>query len=97
MYRLYRPVAFSYSFFAISTSNSLLLSLGSSITLFNKSKKIEVEEDASDFMLQELEDSSYEVRDDFGATISLSRKRRAKNRKYDKIRKGEIKKRTENI
>ena len=29
------------------------------ITLFNKSKKIEVEEDTSDFMLQELEDSSY--------------------------------------
>ena len=48
------------------------------INLFNKSKKIEVEEDSSDFMLQELEDVSYEVRDDFGATISLSRKRRAK-------------------
>ena len=48
------------------------------INLFNKSKKIEVEEDSSNFMMQELEDITYEVRDDFGATISLSRKRRTK-------------------
>ena len=47
------------------------------VNLFNKSKKIEVE-DSSHFMMQELEEPSYEVRDDFGATISLSRKRRAK-------------------
>ena len=48
------------------------------INLFNRSKKVEIEEDPSHFMLQDLEDSPYEERDDFGATISLSRKRRRK-------------------
>jgi len=48
------------------------------INLFNKSKKVELKEDSSHFMMQELEDVSYEIRDDFGATISLSRKRRVK-------------------
>ena len=48
------------------------------ISLFNKSKKVVKEDNVDHFMMQELEDISYEVRDDFGATISLSRKRRVK-------------------
>ena len=41
----------------------------------NERAKIEIKEH---FMMAELEDLDYEIRDDFGATVSLSRKRRVK-------------------
>ena len=48
------------------------------ISLFHRSKKAQVEENEEHFMKMQLEEPSYEVRDDFGATVSLSRKRRVK-------------------
>lgn len=52
------------------------------ITLFNRSKKTTVATDEGNcenhFMQVQLEDVVYESRDDFGATVSLSRKRRVK-------------------
>lgn len=44
----------------------------------SKQKDFSKPETKQHFMLEELEDGGYEMRDDFGATISLSRKRRAK-------------------
>lgn len=48
------------------------------INLFNKSKKHVSQTISEHFMMQELEDVEYEARDDFGATVSLSRKRKVR-------------------
>ena len=48
------------------------------IELFNASSTKQIQNDTQHFMMQHLEESSYEKRDDFGSTVSLSRKRKIK-------------------